>query len=367
MLSCFGTDHVKHRQAAAPIVLADLTTTNGVDLLHQWLSNPLVVGIFLAPPCGSASCARSIPWTRRGTRPALRPLRSDACPNGLPGLCFSDKVKISKANRLYSLTAQLVKWATEHGVLFCIENPQFSHFWATTFMQDVLPLLKFTVFDSCQFGGTRLKRTMLAFNALETAYPMGLARNIASQFVLALRNCGIRMAPELLNEVTSLDNAFLPALRANAGHQARASKLPPLIPTFAAKISLTGLNVHLPDLQLFQKLKLDLKIDTVNGVTSPCKGSKLLQVSNAILPSLCLQRGPIVSGQKLSDEEVDRFVKTFGMDASESVSGEVATQTWGVPWTEMQFVDQARMFGHPTSLQSSLPEVMLETIKNMIP
>ena len=397
LLSCFGTDHVKHRQAVAPIVLADLTTANGLELLHQWLANPQVVGIFMAPPCGSASRARSIPLKRKRPGNAPRPLRSDACPNGLPGLNFSDRMKISKANRLYSLTAQLVKWAHEVGVLFCIENPQFSHFWATTFMQDVLPFLKFTVFHSCQYGSSRMKRTMLAFNAsefyainkccqgvskihkhakwgvdptsktfatsLETAYPMPLARSIASQFVLALSNLGIRAAPELLNEVTSLDNVFLPALRAQAGQQPRVSKLPPLIPTFAAKISLTGFHVHLPNLQLYQKVPADILINTVNAPTTLCKGSKLLQLSSAILPSLCLQGGPIVSGQKVSDEESQRLTKAFSSDVdANTVTGETVTQTWGIPWTDLQFVEQAQLFGHPASLHSALPEVMLETI-----
>ena len=65
MSSAFGTHHVRHKQAMAPIVLADLTTKAGVDLLTQWLSNRQVIGFFLAPPCGSASRARSIPWKRQ--------------------------------------------------------------------------------------------------------------------------------------------------------------------------------------------------------------------------------------------------------------------------------------------------------------
>ena len=156
----------------------------------QWLSNPNVVGIFLAPPCGSASRARAIPMKRK------RPGRT----------------KISKANRLYHLTAQLVTWAQQEGCLICIENPH---------------LLQFSFFQACQYGGTRPKRTMLAFNtdefstinkmcngghshekwglqsnekvfatSLEAAYPMQLARTIAAAFVLVLQRRGIRMPPD---------------------------------------------------------------------------------------------------------------------------------------------------------------------------
>ena len=55
LYSSLGTDCARHKQAVAPIVLADLSTESGVKLLMQWLENPNVVGIFLAPPCGSAS------------------------------------------------------------------------------------------------------------------------------------------------------------------------------------------------------------------------------------------------------------------------------------------------------------------------
>ena len=60
MASSFGTDCVRHKQAMSQIVVADLTTEFGIDLLMRWLSNRFVIGIFLAPPCGSVSRARSI-------------------------------------------------------------------------------------------------------------------------------------------------------------------------------------------------------------------------------------------------------------------------------------------------------------------
>ena len=133
LVDSFGTDHVKHRQAMAPVVLADLTTDAGVSLLRQWLANELVVGIFLAPPSGSASRARQIPLSGKRKRPGSsraepRLLRSDRYPNGVPSLCFSDRVQISRANKLYDLSAKLIRWACDEGVLFCLENPQFSFF-----------------------------------------------------------------------------------------------------------------------------------------------------------------------------------------------------------------------------------------------
>ena len=103
MTSAFGTDHVRHKQAMSQIAIADLTTKAGVELLMQWLSNPRVVGLFLAPPCGSASRARAIPLQRKrpGDPPAPKSLRSDQHPNGIPGIRLADREKISRANKLY--------------------------------------------------------------------------------------------------------------------------------------------------------------------------------------------------------------------------------------------------------------------------
>lgn len=69
---------------------------------------------------------------------------------------------------------------------------------------------------------------------METAYPLPLARLIASQFILALQRLGIATPPETLEQVSGHDGAVLAALRAQAGNQPKATKLPPLIPHFAA-------------------------------------------------------------------------------------------------------------------------------------
>ena len=136
---------------------------------------------------------------------------------------------------MYFLTAKLVQWATEHGCLFCIENSKFSFFWQTTFIQSIIHLMDFTTFQSCVYGSARPKRTMLGHNAvefavinkmccgvfgndkhdkwgihveprkfataLETAYPVQLARAIAAQLIVALQNRGIKMPPETLDAV----------------------------------------------------------------------------------------------------------------------------------------------------------------------
>ena len=397
MTSAFGTDHVRHKQAMSAIAIADLTKKAGVNLLMQWLSDRRVVGLFLAPPCGSASRARAIPLKRKrpGDPPAPKPLRSDQHPNGIPGLGLTDREKISRANKLYFLTKDLVIWANREGCLICIENPQFSFFWQTTFMQSVMSMLQFTVFQTCRYGSNRAKRTMLAHNApefsvinkmcqgvtathrhqkwgltgpnkssataMETAYPMPLARAIASAFLVALHNRGIKMPLETMADIQDLDNATLPALRAQAGLQSKASKLPPVIPLFSSKLALTGFQSDLPQCDLQHKLQLPLTVPCTSAPTILPKGAKLLQIAPAMLPDSCLQGGIIASRQQLQQEEVDRIIQLCSA-AEPTKVGRCETQTWGIPWSEKDFAEQMAKFGHPATLDTGLPQVLKDAV-----
>ena len=169
MKSSFGVDKLRSKNVMSTVIIADLCTPEGEELLMGWLKMPNVVGIFLAPPCGSASRARQIPLKRKfGSRNVgPRPLRSDRYPNGVPGLTSSETSRVSIANQLYHLTAKLVRWAVNEGCIFVVENPQFSLFWVTTFWTEVAHLAMYSVFHSCQYGGLRKKKTMLAFNVAD--------------------------------------------------------------------------------------------------------------------------------------------------------------------------------------------------------
>ena len=152
MLNCFGVDHLRAANVAAPISIAD-PTPEGRNLLFSWLKNPAVVGIFLAPPCGTASRARCIPL--KGERKAPVPLRDDKNANGIRHLKWLDKLKVLKSNKLYDLTADLVQYTHKHGLLICVENPQYSLFWSTTFWLRVAHKVMYTVLHSCQYGSRR--------------------------------------------------------------------------------------------------------------------------------------------------------------------------------------------------------------------
>ena len=88
----------------------------------------------------------------------------------------------------------------------------------------------------------------------------------------------------------------------------------------------------------------------MNAPTTLPKGSKLLQISNPLLPASCLQGGSFVSSQQPDQSEVDRVISKFQNGPNVKV-GRCETQVWDVPWTEDDFVQQMVKFGHPATLK----------------
>ena len=197
--------------------------------------------------------------------------------------------------------------------------------------------------------------------ALETAYPMPLAKMIATQFVVALQRIGIAMPHGTLAQISQHDGAVLSALRAQVGNQPRASRLPPLIPQFAAKLAITGFREDLPAYEVNHKLSSSLAVRATNAPTSLPKGAKLLQSGTALLPSNVLQGGAFVSGQHLSQEEVERVAEIYKCQDVQR-DGFCETQVWGVPWSEQAFAEQMVLFGHPSKLEFCLPQVLKDAV-----
>ena len=271
-------------------------------------------------------------------------------------------MKISQANKLYQLTAQIVKYAVQHGMIVCVENPQFSLFWATTFWTSVAKLLRYTIFHSCQYGSNRQKKTMLAhnhkaFNQLsklcpgetkkhrhlpwgitpsghfatseETAYPIQLARDVAQCFIQALAEAGMKLPPNQLQDMTSSSEAVLQAVRAQSGVQPKHSKLPPLVPKFATIVA------------------VEVSSDTPSS-----------QPPHSQIPqhSKFLNSAPLVTAP----------VKRGGYECrpSENSSNDRIVQKWGVYHTPEEFVRKAAQAGHPLSLETCLPEVLKHALQS---
>ena len=121
----FGVDHVLDKATSAAKRL-DLTLEADQIFFLRWLHSPLVVGVFLAPPCGTCSLARNIQLRDEKGRKILgpKPLRSAAWPEGLPGLNSRDRSRVSSANKLYAFVATIVEQAHSLGLLVVVENPR---------------------------------------------------------------------------------------------------------------------------------------------------------------------------------------------------------------------------------------------------
>ena len=128
----FGVDHIKSK-AVSTMKIADLTTTQGQKLFLTWLDSPMVQGIFVAPPCGTCSLARTIQLRDEKGRPIPGPvpLRSLASPEGLPNLSAKNRLRVSLANKLYEFVGRVLRIADSKGIIIVVENPRFSLFWAT--------------------------------------------------------------------------------------------------------------------------------------------------------------------------------------------------------------------------------------------
>ena len=113
--SSFGVDHDVSKAVAA-VKQLDLTTHHGQQILLTWLKSPMVVGVFIALPCGTCSLARCIQLrdSRGRPLPGPRPLRSSSFPEGLRGLSISECRRVSQANMLYasSSSQKQTHWAS---------------------------------------------------------------------------------------------------------------------------------------------------------------------------------------------------------------------------------------------------------------
>ena len=151
-------DHQCKSNAAANILLTDLSTTEGRTLLRFWLTCPYLVGVFMAPPCGTASLARLLPvFDDEGNQlPAPPPLRSDRHPDGFPWL--QGLVRVSQANILYDVVADTCNFPFERPVLLAVENPRGSLMWKTSMWARAKPRCPFQVdLQNCSYGGERAK------------------------------------------------------------------------------------------------------------------------------------------------------------------------------------------------------------------
>ena len=110
------------------ITKLDLTQACNQQLVFDWISLPQVHGVFLAPPCGTASLARNIQDPAEPDLP--QPLRSWEEPDVLPDLTELDFLRVSQANILYDFTAACQDLCTKLGKNLCVREPSRFSFLA---------------------------------------------------------------------------------------------------------------------------------------------------------------------------------------------------------------------------------------------
>jgi hypothetical protein len=258
----FGVDHDISKATASAKQL-DFTKQSDQRIFLQWLRSPLVVRIFLAPPCGTCSMARNIKLRNSCGKvvPGPIPLHSAQFPEGLMGLTGKNFQRVSAANKLYDFVAHIIKEAVELKLVVVVENPRSSLFWMTRFWKSVSGFFGYTAHQACAYGGERPKWTVLAWNhpafkhiclscpgesdlhlhkpwglvhtdvgthfstSEETAYPKGLARAIARVFAENLISHGWKPPQEYFQHT---EEASLQVMRTVSNIQPRAAKMPPV-------------------------------------------------------------------------------------------------------------------------------------------
>ena len=357
-----GIDHQAGAGVKCPVISIDLATDGGQSLAHEMLARPDVIACHFAPPCGTASAARSIPG-----RNAPRPLRSSQAPDGVPDLRGLDLTRVSTANKLYSVVASLVTKCDELGILWCIENPNRSLFWAT---RPIVSLLRCphicTRLHHCMFGSQRRKHTLLCHaipflqvmhvscdgshehlpwgrlpdggwaTKSEVAYPPLMCKCLAHSFVSQLQALGAKPLPADLHAAQ-----LQPARAAQIATSHQPSKrLPPLVAEYAKVVTVTGPASLVPSA---------LKLEADWPVPSVCKTQP---------PAQALPQG---------SKRLSSFPARGDPEGLDSLGPESpVTASFGVPWSPANFVAQAIKCKHPKLLASALPAPLKECIDHCV-
>ena len=363
---CVAVDKIKQRNAKASVIQLDLTCEADQRLVLQWIMHDSVVGVFCAPPCGTASAARQIDLPNEPNAP--QPLRSVLEPDGFAYLSGTDSERVSLANKLYSFCAQTANLCHELGKLVMVENPRNSLFWLTSFWVEAAcaKSLIFQDHQACGYGSSRPKWTRLAANfqevclisnvcpgnhrhepwgvvakgtkkvfatSLEVHYPPLLCEAIVQAFLshLVLQGCvdTVRLPPN-------------PAAQILTGIQPKSGKMLPAIPEHKSKI------LVLKDSN--QKVLWPVKAPN----TSTFKLLHSFSVGDNGMDQLIWSLDQACVAFRINKEMLPGKIP----------SDVVKLEIFGVPWSPMEFVNQAREFVHPLAVERALPAKLIDAIES---
>ena len=332
----------------AKVLVLNLLHAPSAQLLLRLIECRRLLMVHMAPPCSTGSRARLIQRSLRDPKP----LRSWEHPDGLPGLLFADRQRVSDANKLYSLCYDIIRACELSGTWWSLENPAGSLFWLTSPISRVWAQfgshIHFARFHNCCYGGQRRKETVVwssckqlkALSCLctppfqhehlpwgrlpggawstseEAAYPQSLCKAWASIVVQAAIDTNRAIAPNARLAPQHGSCEALALERAAQGLFPRGSVVPPLLDPFGHKawkrLSAADRNVFVPGRRL-----------TSQGYR---KGATVLRVQEH--------------------------------------SGELWAEI-GEPSSPEEFLDRVQQVWHPSSKLPSLPPLLQEAVDKL--
>ena len=368
-MGCVAVDKHRKRNALASIIQLDLTLEKDQDLVMGWLEHPSVIGIFWAPPCGTASAAREIILDGEDFLP--QPLRTVLEPDGISFLQGLDAVRVSQANQLYSFCGETFDKCHRLGKLAMCENPRSSLFWCSSFWCDMQCAHELFIQDhqACAYGSSRPKWTRLVANfeqvslinlqcpgnhkhepwgtikkgtkrvfatSLEVHYPTGLCKAIVNAFLTKLSSMGF---------TASVSSPANPSAQAMSGKQPLSGKVLPMVPEYKSQILVL----------------CDAQQQLVWPSPPPClEHCKLLhsfpvggteEVENSTETSMNAKN--ICSAFGINGDCIPQMVPKSA----------VTLRVYGVPWEPMEFIEKAAHFEHPLAVQRAVPEALVDAIE----
>ena len=312
---------------------------NKVDYLH------------IAPPCGTASRAREKPISaalRAQGIPSPKPLRSESCPLGLPGLQGLDRARVESANAIYLWMVKLVLAADALGIWWSIEHPRRSLLWHIPAVYRLYAGSWQLHYQACMHGGGRDKWSTWISNVPELMQlalacskdhshlswgasiseqgpAFATAEEAAYPDLLCNRVAVILTAKWALTKGGEIDTPRPNHLIAAQTEQQR-KQMQSLVPEYAAVKTLV--------------ISADL------FTTAPMSGKTLTQDWHGVLANSTLLRQSMKMGQ----------------DGTQSLL-ELA---FGLPWTQEAFVKEALKCKHPADRLDALDEGLAQAICSLL-
>ena len=342
----------------------DVTKASQRKILEELLGQDAVLYVHFAPPCGTASEARTIALSSSHHGPP--PLRSWDKPMGLDNLTELQRQRVETANYLYEWTCKIITDLHRRGVGWSVENPAGPFMWVTTpFIKLQAAISDFLAFSfhTCMFQAERKKDTAIWTSvpqlqsalerkcdgnhshkpwglvgpnefatAEECAYNVELARTWAQAVADYAIACDVVPEPQTFDEARSHHAKTTKLNQALLGLLPRGRKIPPLMCDF-----LQPQTFDVSEMPAVQKLAPKMRIP--DSVTPFPKGSRVLRFhSNG----------------------------AGGVDGHESVDGENTGlpkfAAIGIPREPWDFVAEAIKLTHPVLQRMQVPKIIEEAI-----